>query len=310
MILIRVTGGLGNQLFQYAFARAIEKKTKRRVFLCDDTSSSFNRKILLNRFSISLPIKSRKEWTKMMAEEKSILRKFLNANKPSTKKMIVITEDSYQRYEAKSYLEHLDDGYNYYFFGHWQSVIIAEMVHKELLQEIQPISPLSLETRSQLEHINDSSCPVAVHIRLKWQKGNDGYISTTKHGQESLPLDYYHRSIQLMKEKLIKPTFFIFADDISAAKKILFPLRRKIKADYVFMAHGDRQAWEDLELIRHCRHFILSNSTFCWWASWLASRRNPQSKQGKIIMPVNWLAFNPGVIKSKRLKITQETLLL
>ena len=310
MILVKISGGLGNQFFQYAFAKAIEKKTKQPVFLHGKVSS-YSRNFLLDKFYINLPIRNAvKAKSFVKKKSKNVLIRFFYAGKVFSKRTIVINEDPYHRTAIENYLRHLNNEYDYYFSGYWQSTSIPELVSNDLLQALQPISPLSREAIDLLELISNNACPVAVHLRLRWNLGGDGVTLKSLPIQESLSLDYYHKSIQLIKQKVLSPTFFIFADDISAAKTFLSPLYKELKRDSVFMTHGKREPWEELHLIQCCQHFILSNSTFCWWASWLASKHNPQQKEMNIIMPNNWYGYNPGVMMSKRLKVTQQTLLL
>ena len=91
-------------------------------------------------------------------------------------------------------------------------------------------------------------------------------------GGDNIEKEYYSRAIEYMESELSSPHYFLFSDNIAAArKKIALPEDR-----LTLVAHnsGDRAAVSDLWLMTQCRHFITANSTFSWWGAWLGGRQD------------------------------------
>jgi len=100
--------------------------------------------------------------------------------------------------------------------------------------------------------------------------------------------EYYLRAMKLMAQQVIDPVFICFTQDPDWVKENLcddFDVRFAIAKDQ------DTGAIEDLFLIRRCKHFIISNSTFYWWGAWLAENKNKI-----VIAPNNWV--NSDTVKS------------
>lgn len=129
--------------------------------------------------------------------------------------------------------------------------------------------------------IKSCTCPVAVHIR----RGDyvNSLFDVTKP-------DYFHQSINLMKEKLARssPVFFIFSNDIDYSRTIL----NNIEGRFVFVEVNNNDNGEhDMALMSQCRHYIISNSSFSWWPAWLA-----EDKDKIVICPDRW--FNDDAPES------------
>jgi hypothetical protein len=116
---------------------------------------------------------------------------------------------------------------------------------------------------------------VSIHVR----RGD--YVDSKKslqfHGL--CDISYYQRCIELIEKKIREPSFFVFSDDISWAKDNI-----RINHPIIFVDHNTaKTAHEDLRLMTHCEHHIISNSSFSWWGAWLC--QNP----GKIVVaPQQW----------------------
>ena len=129
----------------------------------------------------------------------------------------------------------------------------------------------------------NSTNSVSVHIR----RGDYAIRDTTRAFHGLLPLSYYESSIRKIAETIDKPIFYIFSDDIAWVEKNLqipYPLQ------FVHTAEDGYEA-VDLKLMSSCKHNIISNSTFSWWAAWL--NEHPAKI---VIAPPHWSKLVPDTV--------------
>jgi hypothetical protein len=114
--------------------------------------------------------------------------------------------------------------------------------------------------------------PISLHVRA-------GDYKTFRGGQRMLPLAYYRQAMETIRERVRKPFFLVFSDDIAYARENL-PRGEEM----VFVDHNDESnGHEDLRLMSACRHHIIANSTFSWWGAWL----NPDPEK-LVLAPKVW----------------------
>lgn len=264
MIIVKVEGGLGNQLFQYAIGRnlALKNKTELGLDLTYYKKSSF-REYQLNHFNIQAK------------EVKSSYIKYidwLNSKNLFKRKLyhIFFSQYSLAYYKEKHFgydEEVLECLNNTYLEGFWQS----EKYFKEIKNELAKILIFDDEFSLKfIEYINDIKKheSVAIHIR----RGD--YLTNKNHF--ILDLDYYKKAIIHFKNNLINPKFYIFSDDIEWCR-----LNLKIDFPNQFVFGNDSR--RDLQLMSLCDHFIIANSTFSWWGAYLG-----KNESKKIICPSTW----------------------
>jgi len=168
---------------------------------------------------------------------------------------------------------------NSYLFGYWQDIRyfidIEDILRKELLFLHEP----DHLNRDWLDRITKANS-ICLHIRR-------GDYITDITGQECAgpcSLEYYHQAINQLGELVSDPCFFVFSDDIEWAVAHL-----KIKFPHSYIRHnGEARAVEDLRLMKACRHHILSNSSFSWWAAWMG-----YNDQQQVIVPGLWRLNGP-----------------
>ncbi|WP_428024388.1 alpha-1,2-fucosyltransferase [Arcobacter sp.] len=265
MIVINLKGGLGNQMFQYAFAYAFAKK--------------FNSNLLLstNYFKHDL-IRSYQLYNFNLTYNKLINQDDLN-----------FLSNNFFLYEEKNfcYSEIKLQKSNIIFDGYFQSENYFKDYRKEILNEFKLSTTLCLKSKKYLNIINNSPIAVSIHIR----RGD--YISNEKtnafHG--TCDLNYYNKSINyiLSEKKERNVIFFIFSDDITWCKENFTFLSKKI-----FVQLPNNFEHEELYLMSQCKHNIIANSTFSWWAAWLNENKNKI-----IIAPNKW--FNDKSMNDKDL---------
>lgn len=329
MKVISITGGIGNQLFQYAFAKTVEKNCG-QVFLTDETArAGYRRAWELHHFSIRLPVLSAQEARQFRWFGKTGPFCFL----PPYKKLIQTREESHyfphrhlhiatfaddvyssdyhkQGLDLFRFVASLQPDHHYLLRGHWQSASMINNIKEDLTKDLIFSTSPGSTTKDLLKRITATPQTVAVHLRTSWRHRGDNSkidVATSLHPQAILPLSYYQKAIHHIRKQCSTSTFFIFADEITAAASLLSKLDSS--DDFVYIEHNSRMVWEDLLLMQHCTHFVLSNSTFAWWGCWLA-QVTPHIKNGICIMPRNWLGYDAGELFSLRLKMGDNTISL
>jgi len=250
MIIIRVIGGLGNQLFIYAFGRSLQLNLNLQVNY--DTYSGFindpfKRKFELDNFNTSIKSTS-----------------FLNScYYPLIKRSKIITSIlfPYSKFlEENEYFSIANLKLNTKFYrkvflqGYFQNPVYFENIKRELLKELILAKSLSEIASKYLEEINDNNS-VGVHIR---RRGINNIA----------PLSFYINNIRKLKNELKFSKFFIFSDDIKWCMENI-----GIDESIVFI-ENTKTLIEDFWLMKNCKHFIIPNSTFSWWASYLSNYLN------------------------------------
>jgi len=113
---------------------------------------------------------------------------------------------------------------------------------------------------------------VSIHVRLTdYLKHPDVY------GHICTP-DYYMRAIDLIKEKVSNPVFFLFSDDVDGAQNLF----KDVKMYPIDINHGEK-SYLDMYLMSQCKYHIVANSSFSWWGAWLG-----QNSDKIVIAPKIW----------------------
>lgn len=271
--IISYAGGLGNQMFQYVLRCNFEKKGEVR----DDTSyyvhvSDAMPFVLTEVFpNVRMKEVSDKEKEKYLRlnVSKSILRKVYY-------KLFGLRE---KRYCEKKDL-YFDDAVllekEGYFSGYWQSYKYVELVKDEIAERFRFKETNEKWIRELVKNMREENS-VSVHIRagdyfLPQNVALFGNICTEK---------YYNSAIKLMCNKIDQPLFFVFSNDINWCKENIL-LDNVVWMDEETMPkHED---WIEMYLMSCCRHNIIANSSFSWWAAWLNKYQNKI-----VIAPKKWL---------------------
>ncbi len=248
MIVIRLIGGLGNQLFQYAAARQLSE---------------------IHQTELKIDISEFEEYKlhKYSLRHFNIIEEFIS------KEEICGIE------EVKARYFHFDPEFkkipnNIILKGYWQSekyfVAISEAIRSELSVKT-PLSGRDAETAKQIV-----SCEsVSAHIRRL------DYVPNTYTEQllETCSLDYYSDAAERISRNVKLPHFFIFTDD-----KVWVRKNFQIPYPITFIDHnGPDKNFKDMRLMSLCKHNIIANSTFSWWGAWL--NNNPDKL---VFAPNKW----------------------
>lgn len=266
---IFIHGGMGNQLFQYAFLMALQEKGREvGIIVSHDTGKSglvlndvFNLRLkltLINKFN--LKIRSGR-LNKMISE---FTQKHYHCYMGST---AIYDENVF--HQPKGTL----------FYGYYQNERYFENVSKELRNQLRfPEHLMNPKTLQLLSSIDQTPNTISVHIR----RGDYTNPTFFRMFGQYCQLDYYHKAIQYMRSYLTNPSFIFFSDDIEWVKENL-PIENSI-----YVNHNHRKdAWQDMALMSHCKHHIIANSTFSWWGAWL---NNHVDKI--IVAPQQWSSYD------------------
>lgn len=266
MIVVKIMGGIGNQLFQYALGRNLAVKNNTDLKL--DLSSFKNnptRIFALNAFNIRATEATPKQIPYYKRDiRKSKLRsrfsEYFNLCSP-------VYDESHFHFDENV----LNCKSPKYLFGYWQS----ERYFKEISSVIKADLTLKKPTNKKVSAVANlikKKNSISLHIR----RGD--YLNNQTH--PILSLDYYSKGLALLEPKLKNPAIFIFSDDINWCKANL-----NLNQEHYFV-DGNKD-WEDLYLISLCENHIIANSSFSWWGAWLSD-----FKDKIVIAPNNWFTPN------------------
>ncbi len=285
MVQVQLSGGLGNQLFQYAAALAFAKKNNCDLYL--DTSfydNSKNRKFELSSFNISSKYSKNNIWTK-----------FYNAfhNHIFNKKNVPFKNLPIYKEFGFSYDKNLlNQKIPLILEGYWQSEKYFASVAAIIRKEFQWKNADKFYNLPLLNEINSCNS-VSIHLR----KGD--YLSNSLvnaiHG--IVPNEYYMLAIDLIKSKTKIDKIYIFSDDLKAADEFIREYGIGINASAL-----NDNTMLDFYLLQKCKHNIIANSSFSWWSAWLNSNPNKivvapkrwfvdQSINTSDIIPENWITL-------------------
>lgn len=264
MTIIKLKGGLGNQLFQYAFGRLVASRRGDVLQLDRDimgAQTDTYRVYGLGHFNIRAEMAAPEE----VRAVKYPYGLFSKAWRLAKAKVFRIYHVGYEARMLKTRARYLD--------GYFQSYKYLEPLRAELLKEISLKEDLSLKYGALLAEMAAASS-VAVHIR----RGDYVSDAKTRSAHFICDLAYYERAMAAIKEKVVSPIFYIFSDDISWAKENL-----KGGSKLVFVSSPEMKDYEELMLMSRCRHNIIANSSFSFWGAWL--NQNPVKI---VIGPKKW----------------------
>lgn len=266
--IIKFNGGLGNQMFQWAFARALEKNAGIPSFM-DMTyfSRNYARPYELDNVFTAEVKKIKGFFPELMLESLWKLRKEFNKKKFLG---IYLYEEPHFEFDRNVF----KIGKNAFIHGFFQSEKYFKNVEKEIKKDFKFKSVLSLQNQDFLEKISSVNS-ISLHIR----RGD--YVQKKKYQKlyAACSLEYYKRGVEYIAQKFENPTLFIFSDDIDWAKENL-----KLPYKNYFVSHNiGAKSFEDMHLMSACKHNIIANSSFSWWGAWL--NNNPQKI---VIAPQKW----------------------
>ena len=266
-VIIRLQGRMANQMFEWALSKAIKKQTGIQPIFDDSEEtqklSAFN--IDFKKYTIEKPLKYK------------LFRKTIplrNLRNKLTKIKIKIPEhhenppfkfdESFINVKAPVYLD-----------GFFQSYKYLNLVRDELLEDFKLKKPLNSKNKKMLELIKNTES-VSLHYRR-----TDYLKARVANVMGACTDEYYKAAVNIIAEKTKKPlTLFIFSDDPEWVTQNVHFDQKVVVVDI----NSGKKGYCDVELMKNCKHNIIANSSFSYWAAWL--NENPEKI---VIAPKIWM---------------------
>jgi hypothetical protein len=272
MICVRLEGGLGNQLFQYAAGRALALRHRTELILDTSTLQRHKRRVTPRQFELDSFVHLGRVAT---VHESRFL--------PWMHRTAAISHwvSPWRTYVEKGLsfndpFASLPD--QTYLVGYWQSFRYFADIAQLLMDEFKPVDVLSKASAVVAEQI-DTSTSVALHVR----RGDYASLASAANFHGVLPQSYYKSALNHVRERILSPKYFVFSDDPEWCRKNL-PLDNTT----TFVSHNaGPDAWQDLMLMSRCHHHVIANSSFSWWGAWMADQRWGV-KRRRVIAPEHW----------------------
>jgi hypothetical protein len=258
---IKITGGLGNQMFIYAFYLQMRKRfPNTRIDLTDMLKYNAHNGYELQRvFGISDNEVRLPQWLKKTIE-------FLFFKTIIERKQNLETMEAYK----KDYLYPL-----IYFKGFYQSERFFADVANEVRQAFTFNKKMAnSSTLAMLHDIDTNEHSVSLHVR----RGDYMEPKFYERYGKVCTLEYYQRAIDHMLSINSQAKFYVFSNDIDWVKQNL----NIANVAFIDFNQG-KDSWQDMMLMSHCRHNVICNSSFSWWGAWL----NPNPEK-VVIAPKRW----------------------
>lgn len=292
MIIVPFSGGLGNQLFQYAFSCSLSRQNpSHKIYYTDyliRRNPAHNGYELAYLFGITLSSTPYVERLTRFSRKVLLFPRF----KPivsfllSLARIYVREESRYCSFDVSFMTAR--KGVNIYI-GYWQTALYFQSITDEIVRKFTfDMGALSQRSREMM-YLIERSQSVSVHIR----RGD--YLSPSNVASVGTicDLSYYRLAMEYMRERLGDVCFFIFSDDVAWAVE-------HIRDEKIIVISGNdgKAAWQDMCLMSKCRHHIIANSTFSWWGAWLgrsedklvvAPSRFSKDIVGEDLIPSSWI---------------------
>jgi hypothetical protein len=279
MIIVKIIGGLGNQLFQYALGRnlALMNNTELKLDISGFKTYKLH-KYGLHHFKIIEKFATREDLHCIKMPSSRLRNFFIDINCSITgNKQIFYKKEPRDYIFDLNFFKYPND---LYLEGYWQSEKyfknVEDIIRQEFSLKKEPDAPNALMAENILE-----SDAISVHVRRGDYVANP--LTYNHHGVCSL--EYYHKAIDCMVKKISDPHFYFFSDDPAWVKKNLV-----VDYPHTYVTHNQTiKNYSDLWLMSLCKHHIIANSSFSWWGAWLST--NPEKM---VIAPKKWVN-NPHI---------------
>ena len=276
-VVIRLVGGLGNQMFQYAAALGLTMRQDRALKMDVSAFAAYkNRSYQLDCLKVPQDLYTGAPL--FQPASSSIAARLIRRIKRDVFKVNALHKGVYCEPHF-----HFDpaffklSGAGILLSGYFQSPRYFESVAQLLRERLQPAQPLSATAADWAAKIAASPCSVSLHVR----RGD--YLQAPHSAvHDALDRNYYDRAVNLVQRLAgERIEFFLFSDDPDFIADAFagLPSAHVVSSD-------PGASWEDMFLMARCRHNIIANSSYSWWGAWL----NP-AKDKRVIAPARW--FTP-----------------
>lgn len=289
MVIVKLQGGLGNQMFQYSYAKKLiengyDVKLDNTEVILHNTHGGYQ----LDKYNIDIEVSSNEENKKYYKNSffSKLLKRISFKNSNITKEKSLFFNEDLLRVNKDDYIDGYFQSENY--FKEIRNIICEGFtVNKSYYEKFD---------KNMINMINSSKNSCSIHIR----RGD--YVTNRKancyHGICSLK--YYMQAVKLINSKFRNVSYYIFSDDIEWVRENI-----KIEDAIYIENNKDKIPHEDMYLMSLCKHNIIANSSFSWWGAWLNNnlektviapaiwfKNKNMQKQSKDLIPNNWIKID------------------
>lgn len=254
MIVVKIFGDLGNQLFQYAYAKSLQTKGYKVKIDISSYQKKRNVEYQLHQYKIDIPEASK--WESLIAK--------YGFRIPLKEKSLPFQERILKPKKTA------------YIIGEFQSENYFKNIRANLLKQFVVKKQLSSSTVNYLKEITIRQHTCSIYLSKEEMTAKNEIENST-----ALNLNFIKRATKILIDKNKDVFFFIFSNDIAWAKKNL-KIKNLIFVEHQVIAH------ENLHLMSLCKHNILTNNHYSWWAAWLNQHTN------KLIVAPKKLSIDKG----------------
>lgn len=269
MKTVKIIGGLGNQMFQYALLVGLQESSAESVYA---DISGFHEYHLHNGlelesiFGIKLNVNNRCPYL----AKKLTLSRYINQYMP------FLCGKCQFEYPDFRFVENIynSESKKQYYAGYWHHYKYIKpyvRVIRDTFHFSAPDDDNNMETIEAMKNENS----VGIHVR----RGD--YLNEAQY-QGICSLDYYAQGVEIMRKNLKEITFYVFSNDMQWCQENMKPLLGKDKVVYVDWNKG-KDSYRDMQLMTYCKGLIIANSSFSWWGAFLNQRKN-----NCVIAPKRW----------------------
>lgn len=276
MIITKMCGGLGNQLFQYAMARNLALKNGTSLKLDLDwfskCSCTAKREFMLDAFNVEYAVADKHEIQSCKLPRKLLGKGIYDNLLPFSMKPYVKFKE-FHGFDRRC-LNINAARRNVYLEGYWTDERFF-LEHADVIRSEYTLRNSMSHQNLQFLQMIDSTESVSLHLRRGDYVNNAHFAPIF----DVCTTEYYQLAIEMIGKTLQDPVFFVFSDDIAWVRENI-PFRGQV----LFVS--DEQCslpHEELVLMSRCKHNIIANSTFSWWGAWLNGNRTK-----KVIAPDTW----------------------
>ena len=273
MKIVKIIGGLGNQMFQFALYEALRRRFPSERVLLDlhcfkgyhkhrgfelpaIFDVTYEEATWQDNARVAYPYPNYQCWrigSHILPQRKTMLK-----------------EKADYAFEPTA-LTRPGDGY---YDGYWQHEEYFEAIRNQLLETFR-FSPIRDKQNLQVAQLVSSTKSCAVHVRR-------GDYVTDRLFRNICTKDYYEAAIIRIKELADPEVFCFFSDDIAWCRENLSAMTGKAQTVYIDWNVG-ADSFRDMQLMSLCSHQIIANSSFSWWGAWLN-----QNEDKCVIAPQKW----------------------
>lgn len=306
MIIVKLSDGLGNQMFQYALGRHLSLRydTELRFDLSwfnnRDTFAGTDRSITLDGFDVTLTPAGEDDFRRVVGGP--LVMKFFRRyarlfefapQYPAEhlnyyREILGPPDEGSVKWAHRRRFCHamLNTGSDAYIDGYWQTAKYFADISGVIRNDFTVSGTPKGKNADAISEIQ-STTAVSVHVRRgdQVQQGPE----SSKYGN-SLPETYHEKAAEHIGQQVTNPSFFVFSDDPEWAREHL-----ELNYPTTYVTHNDGSTdYQDIRLMSHCDHHVMANSTFSWWGAWLST--NPDKI---VVAPSPWKRFGypDGVVE-------------